>query len=66
MNIFILEGMEYIHNHISLSFSYVGEKWLSPGKINTVPSFKKNHNKQGVAYLKAYTEFMWINSKPWN
>ena len=45
MNIFILEAMVYIHDHISTYLGCVGEKRLSPGKMNAVHSVKKKDMK---------------------
>lgn len=45
MNIFILEGIVHIHDHISIYLGCVGEKRLSLGKMNTVYSFGKKYKK---------------------
>lgn len=51
MNIFILEGVVYTHDHIS---TYLGcvEKGLSPGKMNSVHPFQKKYMKiSKVSYI---------------
>lgn len=45
MNIFILEGVVYTHDHISMYLGCVEEKGLCPGEKNSVHSFQKKYMK---------------------